>query len=69
MQCNKYNIPHLTVDTGEVMNQCKTEIPSFAGIKYSCRELGNFEAGMLQSENGRYKIAVGAVDEVGQAEV
>lgn len=46
------------------MRQCKAAIGSFCGLKYSCRELGNFEAGMLEAENGRYKIAVGAVDEV-----
>lgn len=54
----------VVVDTGEVMRQCKSKIPNFSGIKYSCRELGNYEAGVLESENGRYKLAVGAVDEV-----
>ncbi|XP_067940676.1 N-acetylneuraminate lyase B-like [Watersipora subatra] len=61
-----YDINVLTgviFDTGEVMRQCKAAIGSFSGIKYSCREMGNYEAGMMESENGRYKIAVGAVDE------
>jgi len=41
-------------------------IPSFAGIKYSCREMGNYEAAMMECENGRYKIMLGTVDEVSE---
>ena len=52
------------VDTAEVVRQCKAAIPTFSGIKYSCRELGNYDAALMECENGRYKMAVGTVDEV-----
>lgn len=59
-------IPFLVVivDTAEVMRQCKDAITNFAGIKYSCRELGNYQCAMMECESGRYKIALGTVDEV-----
>lgn len=54
----------VTVDTGEVMRQCKKEIPTFSGVKFSCRELANYEMASMESEGGRYKLALGAVDDV-----
>jgi len=56
-------LTNVVFDTAEVVRQCKASIPTFSGIKYSCRELGNYDAALMECENGRYKMAVGTVDE------
>lgn len=61
-----YDINILTglfFDLGKLINLCKQKIPTFRGVKYSCREMANYEIGSSQCENGKYQIAIGAVDE------
>lgn len=48
----------------EVLRLCVEQVPTFGGIKYSGRELANFESAMMDFADSGLKLMVGTVDEV-----
>lgn len=54
----------VTDNTAELLRLCKERVPTLMGIKYSCREMGHFEAAMMDPDLSQFKLMVGTIDEV-----